>query len=191
MTSISQEKKSLRQNLRMRRRDFVSAMDPSRRQIHGIVIARIALEAAGHVESITCYLADANEVDVMPIIQVACARGMTIALPHIAYRNGPMRFLRWQPGAPLVSGPYSMPQPADDAEEIMPDAIFAPLIGFDRAGNRLGQGGGFYDGAFAAFPLARRIGLAWSVQEVDALPVDSWDERLHAVVTEHERIDFS
>jgi 5-formyltetrahydrofolate cyclo-ligase len=67
----------------------------------------------------------------------------------------------------------------------------SPLVGFDRSGNRLGQGGGFYDRAFAAFPSARRIGIAWSVQEVDMLPVDSWDEQLHSVITEHERIDFS
>ena len=77
-----------------------------------------------------------------------------------------------------------------DSDEIAPDAIMSPLIGFDREGNRLGQGGGFYDRAFARYASARRIGLAWSVQESDTLPVDSWDQRLHAVVTERERIDF-
>jgi 5-formyltetrahydrofolate cyclo-ligase len=127
----------------------------------------------------------------MPIIQLACARGIGTALPHIGERDGPMRFLRWKPGERLSTGPYGIPQPMPDAEEIEPEAVMSPLVGFDRSGNRLGQGGGFYDRAFAAFPSARRIGIAWSVQEVDMLPVDSWDEQLHSVITEHERIDFS
>ena len=54
---------------------------------------------------------------------------------------------------------------------------------------RLGQGAGFYDRAFARLPAALRIGLAWSVQEVDILPADPWDAPLHAVVTEKEWIE--
>jgi 5-formyltetrahydrofolate cyclo-ligase len=54
---------------------------------------------------------------------------------------------------------------------------------------RLGQGAGFYDRAFARLPAARRIGLAWSAQEADALPADPWDVPLHAVATEKEWIE--
>lgn len=186
-----QDKDNLRRHLRQRRREFVAATDICQRQLHGIVMARITLDAIDGGTNVACYLANSNEVDAMPIIQLAMARGIITALPHIAERGGTMHFLRWQPGERLVTGPYGIPQPAEDAAEIVPEAIISPLVGFDRGGNRLGQGGGFYDRAFAAFPGARRVGLAWSVQEVDALPVDSWDERLHAVVTERERIDFS
>ena len=58
----------------------------------------------------------------------------------------------------------------------------------DRRGNRLGQGAGQYDRAFAAHPAAWRIGVAWSVQQVDALAPDPWDVPLHAIVTESEWI---
>lgn len=190
-TPDPEDKESLRRELRRRRRAFLAGMDSCQRQVHGIVIARIALDAAAKAGTVACYLANTNEVDAMPIIQLAVARGLATALPHITERGGMMHFLRWQPGERLATGPYGIPQPVRGAEEITPDAIISPLVGFDRAGNRLGQGGGFYDRAFAAFPAARRIGLAWSVQEADALPVDSWDQRLHAVVTERERIDFS
>lgn len=190
-TLTPQDKDSLRSELRLRRRAFVASTDICQRQIHGIVIARIALGATDGARSIACYLASASEVDAMPAIQLALGRGLVTALPHIAERNGAMRFLRWQPGERLVTGPYGIPQPVQNADEIVPDVIISPLVGFDRAGNRLGQGGGFYDRAFEAFSSAHRIGLAWSVQEVDAVPVDSWDQRLHAVVTERERIDFS
>jgi 5-formyltetrahydrofolate cyclo-ligase len=188
---MPEDKDSLRRDLRLRRRAFVTDTETNQLGVFGIVISRIALEAAGPAKSIACYLANPYEVDAMPIIQLANARGIATALPHIAERDGPMRFLRWQPSDRLVTGPYAIPQPLQTADEIVPDAIMSPLVGFDRAGNRLGQGGGFYDRVFAALPLARRIGLAWSVQEVDALPVDSWDEPLHAVITERERIDFS
>jgi 5-formyltetrahydrofolate cyclo-ligase len=55
--------------------------------------------------------------------------------------------------------------------------------------NRLGQGGGYYDRAFARYPDALRIGLAWSVQEHDALPADPWDLPLHIILTEVELIE--
>jgi 5-formyltetrahydrofolate cyclo-ligase len=188
---MPQDKDAVRRDLRLRRRAFIRSAGLSQLRIHAIVIARIALGASEDPKNIACYIGNENEVDAMPIIQLACARGIVTALPHIAERDGPMRFLSWQPGQRLMTGPYGIPQPPADAEEIAPDAIMTPLVGFDRRGNRLGQGGGFYDRAFVAYPSARRIGLAWSVQESDMLPVDSWDQRLHAVVTERERIDFS
>jgi len=185
-----ENKDQARRELRARRRAFVNGTGIGRLRIHAIVISRITMEAAGNVRNIACYLANAFEVDAMPIVQLACASGLSTALPHISEPGGTMRFLSWRPGDRLVTGPYGIPQPAGSADEIIPDAIVSPLVGFDRQGNRLGQGGGFYDRAFMAYPSAKRIGLAWSVQEIATLPVDSWDQPLHAVVTERERIDF-
>ncbi|MDB5738517.1 MAG: 5-formyltetrahydrofolate cyclo-ligase, partial [Sphingomonas bacterium] len=54
------------------------------------------------------------------------------------------------------------------------------------AGNRLGQGGGYYDRWFEGHPDAMRVGIAWSVQELPAVPRDVWDMPLHAVATEKE-----
>jgi len=187
---MPEDKDGLRKDLRQRRREFVVGHDVCQLRVHAIVMARLALEAAGNASRIACYLANPFEVDVMPIIQLACARGIETALPFIAEPDQPMRFLLWKPDDRLVTGPFAIPQPVKDAPEIEPDAIIAPLLGFDRAGNRLGQGGGFYDRAFAQHPAARRIGMAWSAQEQASLPVDSWDQRLHAIVTERERIDF-
>jgi 5-formyltetrahydrofolate cyclo-ligase len=65
-----------------------------------------------------------------------------------------------------------------------PDVILTPLIGFDRRLNRLGQGAGHYDRAFARYENAWRVGVAWSVQEVPAIPADIWDVPLHAIITE-------
>lgn len=187
---MPEDKDGLRKDLRQRRREFVVGHDVCQLRVHAIVMARLALEAAGKASRIACYLANPFEVDAMPIIQFAYAQGIETALPFIVEPDQPMRFLLWKPGDRLKTGPFGIPQPITTAPEIVPNAIFAPLLGFDRTGNRLGQGGGFYDRAFAQYPDARRIGIAWSVQELDSLPVDSWDERLHAIITERERIDF-
>ena len=120
--------------------------------------------------------------------EAALEAGCTLALPHVVDRETPLRFLRWAGEPALVAGPFGLEQPHGDATEVAPDIILTPLVAFDRGGNRLGQGAGHYDRAFAAHPEAWRIGVAWSVQEVPALPADPWDVPLHAVATEKEWI---
>ena len=112
--------------------------------------------------------------------------GCALALPHVTSRAAPIRFLSWETEAELALGPFGLRQPAESATELRPDIILTPLVGFDRALNRLGQGAGHYDRAFAAFPEAWRVGIAWSVQQVPMLPLDPWDAPLHAIATEQE-----
>ncbi len=95
-----------------------------------------------------------------------------------------MRFLAWDSEADLIPGPFELHQPHHEAPALAPDVILAPLLAFDAWLNRLGQGAGYYDRVFAQFPAAHRIGVAWSMQQVDALPIEAWDVPLHAVVTE-------
>lgn len=125
-----------------------------------------------------------GEADPAPLVRAARDAGCRIALPHVTTRAAPIRFLAWDGVGPLVDGPFGLRQPADDAVEVRPDVILTPLLGFDAAGNRLGQGAGHYDRAFAAHPHAWRVGVAWLVQQVDSLPVDPWDMPLHAIATE-------
>ena len=96
------------------------------------------------------------------------------------------------PGDPAIGWSPVHPaccSPPRDAGAVIPDIILVPLIGFDRGLHRLGQGAGYYDRASATLPDARRIGLAWSVQEWPALPQDDWDVPLHAVATERDWIE--
>ncbi len=137
---------------------------------------------------VAAYIPVGSEADPEPLVAAARARGCTIALPHVTKRTAPMRFLAWDGVVPLASGAFGLSQPAADAPEVRPDIVLTPLLGFDRAGNRLGQGAGYYDRALAALPEAWRIGIAWSVQEVDALAPDPWDVPLHAIATESDWI---
>lgn len=114
--------------------------------------------------------------------------GKTTALPWLADRTSSLVFREWADPEPIETAPFGFRQPRASARECKPDVILTPLVGFDRALNRLGQGAGHYDRAFAALPDSLRIGLAWSVQECGALAPDPWDMPLDAVLTEKEWI---
>lgn len=125
-----------------------------------------------------------SEADPAQLAAAAAERGCRLALPHVVDRASPIRFLAWEPGTPLVEGPFNLRQPQADSPEVAPDVILTPLVGFDRRLNRLGQGAGHYDRAFARYEAAWRVGVAWSIQEVPAIPADIWDVPLNAVITE-------
>jgi 5-formyltetrahydrofolate cyclo-ligase len=60
-------------------------------------------------------------------------------------------------------------------------------VGFDEHGNRLGQGGGFYDHYLSHYPEKKSvtvIGVAYEMQKLDSVPTHSWDKPLDAVITE-------
>lgn len=134
--------------------------------------------------TIALYQAAGDEIDPAALAAMLAAAGRRLALPHIAGDRTTMRFLEWTAGDPLRPGAFGLRQPHDAAAPLAPDVILTPLLGFDRAGGRIGQGKGFYDRAFASLPGARRIGYAWSVQQIAQVPIDPWDVPLHAIATE-------
>ncbi|MGH6633562.1 MAG: 5-formyltetrahydrofolate cyclo-ligase [Sphingopyxis sp.] len=191
MTDLSadlvQQKQKLREKLRFRRKHFVANLDGMAQ-----LAALRALPAplsdlfADHAV-IGAYAAWGDEPDIMPMF-AGLAEAGALALPHHAGRILAMDFRHWRPGEALVKSPWGTRQPADAAPLATPDLIFCPLVGFDRRGGRIGQGGGHYDRYFAAHPDVLRIGIGWSVQEIDAAPRESTDIALDAILTEQEFI---
>ena len=123
-----------------------------------------------------------REIDIRPLLQALHARGHTIALPETPPRGQPLIFRQWAPGMAMVPERFGTQRPAGPI--IIPDLIFTPLLAFDRAGRRLGYGGGFYDRTLAALPHARAIGCGYACQELDEVPADAYDARLSAIATE-------
>ncbi len=134
--------------------------------------------------TVATYCPVGSEADPTQLAAAAAASGCMLALPFVIDRSTPIRFLAWRLGEPLVAGPFNLRQPLLTSPEVAPDVILTPLVGYDRRLNRLGQGAGHYDRAFARYEKAWRIGVAWSVQEVPAIPADIWDVPLHAIITE-------
>jgi 5-formyltetrahydrofolate cyclo-ligase len=133
---------------------------------------------------VASYIPIGSEADPGPLVRAAAAAGCALALPHVVDWATPLRFLRWAEEIALADGPFGLRQPVPHADEIAPAIILTPLVGFDRHGNRIGQGAGHYDRAFAAHPLAWRVGVALAVQEVPPLVPDPWDVPLHAIATD-------
>ncbi len=134
------------------------------------------------------YCASSTECDVMPSLLDAYSGPIGIALPFANTRDENIEFKLWRAGDPLEMSPLGFHQPCEAANPVQPDIILTPLLAFDRQLNRLGQGAGHYDRAFARLPTALRIGVGWSIQEYDALPLEPWDLPLHAIITEIEVI---
>lgn len=150
-------------------------------------LSAILVAAIGKACCVAGYWPMAGEADPLPAIAEAAAAGARTALPLVADRVSPMRFIAWKPGDPVVTGWAGLRRPTS-GEEVVPDLVLTPLLAFDRRLQRLGQGAGFYDRWFAEHPGVRRVGVAWSVQEVAEVAVDGWDIPLDAVATELELI---
>ena len=129
------------------------------------------------------------ELDCRPLLQGLDAAGWGCALPVIDDVSASLRFRRWRVGESLVAGRHGSQEPLAASPEVTPAAILVPMLAFDRAGHRLGQGGGYYDRTLerlrARGPVLA-VGLAFAGQEQAAVPVESHDQPLDWVVTETE-----
>jgi 5-formyltetrahydrofolate cyclo-ligase len=136
--------------------------------------------------TIGLYRSDAGEAPSGSYIRFFFERGHTIALPRVTTLDRPMEFrLHTDPyeESDLEAGVWGLRQPGADAPAVVPEVLFMPLVGFTALGDRLGQGGGYYDRYLAAHPQTIAIGMAWDVQELAELPIELHDMRLSAIVT--------
>ena len=183
------KKTRLRNELRKKR----AGIENVRRAALDAAINRHLLEYArtAQLSDIAAYIAFDGEPDLSPALQELDDNGVTLALPvvnEIAGRNT-LSFRQWTRSCELLPNRYGILEPAGTPEIplLRFDAVLMPLVGWDRAGNRLGMGASFYDRAFQPFaqnPRPMRMGVAYQAQECDGIPLDPWDIRLHAMLTE-------
>ena len=124
-----------------------------------------------------------DEMDPRPLMLALASRGHALALPVTPPRGQPLAFRAWAPGAALRPGPMGTSEPVA-GEELRPDLLLVPLLAFDRAGRRLGYGGGYYDRTLATLPGAKAIGIAYAGQEMPEVPAGPQDMRLPLIATE-------
>ena len=191
-TDIDDAKRALRAASDARRRVAAAADDGAA----GERLAALFLEAIAVPESapVSGFWPIGDEVDVMPLLRELAARGHPVALPVVAGRGRPLVFRRWVEGDAMAAGPFGISEPLEGAPAIAPAVLLVPLLAFDRAGYRLGYGGGYYDRSLAALrdkAETLAVGIAWAGQEVAAVPRDSHDQKLDWVVTEREALRVS
>jgi len=173
-------KSALRKKLSARRSQLSASY---RRSSSDEIIKRISQQLLDKgIKSLALYHPINNEVDILALADFCSEHSVTMALPVAA------GFAVWDVADELQLNQYGIKQPLPDKPLIIPQVIITPLLGFDRRGNRIGYGAGFYDKMLSAMPLAVKIGVAYSTQEESVVPRENHDIKLDAVVTELEII---
>jgi 5-formyltetrahydrofolate cyclo-ligase len=127
-----------------------------------------------------------GEFDPRPLTGWLIADGSTVALPAVVDKKGPLEYRSWKPGEPLVDGVWDIPVPAN-RDIVIPTAVLAPLVGFDRECYRLGYGGGYFDRTLAALsPRPLAIGVGFELSQIETIYPQPFDIPMDIVVTEGE-----
>lgn len=130
-----------------------------------------------------------TEIDIRPLLLALHELAHPVLLPETPKRGNPLIFRLWHPDVTMIAERFGTHRP--DGPVGRPEVLFVPLLAFDRAGRRLGYGGGFYDRTLPTLSGARAIGCAYAAQEIDEVPADAFDARLDAVATERGIIPCS
>ncbi|MFT9258302.1 MAG: 5-formyltetrahydrofolate cyclo-ligase [Acetobacter sp.] len=155
----------------------------------GVPYAPVIAPQPGRASAVVaCVWPLPHELDLRPLCHWLDLNGATVVLPETPPRGNPLVFRQWRPGCAMLAGRFGTQVP--DGPVMQPDMVLVPLLGFDRAGNRLGYGGGYYDRTLAAMPHVARIGYAPSTQEVESLPAGPHDQPLPCIVTDKETLCF-
>jgi 5-formyltetrahydrofolate cyclo-ligase len=124
------------------------------------------------------------EFDPRPLIDWVVAAGSAVALPVVIEKQGPLEYRAWRPGEKLVDGVWNIPIP-EKRQIVIPQAVLAPLVGFDRNRYRLGYGGGYFDRTLAALaPRPWAIGVGFELSRLETIYPQVFDIPMDLIVTE-------
>ena len=125
------------------------------------------------------------EVDTLDILKKLEKKKYLISLPRIS-KNNKMNFYQWSFKDPLSINLYGIPEPISK-KKVNPEILLVPLVAYDKELNRLGYGGGFYDRYISNTQKNKKIikiGLGFSFQKIDKLPINHYDKKLDYIITE-------
>lgn len=127
------------------------------------------------------------EIDCLKILKKFENEKINISLPVIK-KNNEMEFFKYSFKNPLNINKYGIPEPFKK-KMIFPNILFVPLVAFDDNLYRIGYGGGYYDRYIAKLEKKKNflsIGFAFSFQKIDKIPLNNFDKKLDAVITENK-----
>lgn len=186
-------KASLRKIIRQR----LAAMSPTVAQAKSMAICKRLLEQPEfeRAQTIMIYLPMPGEVDVAPIALRGWQMDKTIAAPRLAWDLRymlPVEIRSLESGLVVTRPGLREPEGGEPIPLGMLDMVLVPAMAYDRQGNRLGRGAGFYD-RFLASPQFRGVpvGLAFTEQLVDHVPVHDTDMPVQLLITDEDVMRFA
>lgn len=166
--------------------------ETARRHFAEVLAREGLLLAARHKAGIvSAFWPIRGEPDCRPLLEAAAEAGLGTALPIVVPGRHALDFRAWRPGELLETGRFGLSEPAAAAPLVVPDLVLVPCAAFDRAGHRIGYGRGHYDATLTALRAHRpvvAVAVAFSVQEVAAVPHEAHDVAVDLVLTEREII---
>ena len=136
--------------------------------------------------TVSGFAAIRDEIDPAPLMDWLHREGFRLALPVMVGRGKPLVMRAWVPGDDMAEVQWGIREPLASKPEVFPDVLLVPLLAFDPRGYRLGYGGGFYDRTLEKLRARKpviAVGLAYDELAVDAVPHESYDQRLDWVLT--------
>lgn len=198
LSPLARQKAALRADLKALRGRHGAARDAAQVRAAGQaaadLLAPLSLSALSRPRVAALFQPLPFEFDPAPIAALLRQRGALLAYPRVAASRPPtLCFHLLRDPARLVrsritAGVELLEPAADEPLAPAPDVFIVPGLGFDRAGNRLGFGRGFYDVALRALPAAWRVAACYPEALRPAIPHDEDDEPMDLIVTPTELI---
>ncbi|MZR30399.1 5-formyltetrahydrofolate cyclo-ligase [Sneathiella litorea] len=132
---------------------------------------------------ISMYWPMKGELDLRRWMKEKVAAGSRIALPVVTVKAQPMIFREWKPGIDMEPGIWQIPVPAN-TDEVTPDVVIAPLVGYDAECFRLGYGGGYFDRTLATLnPRPQVIGIGYENSHLSTIFPQPHDIPMDLIIT--------
>lgn len=149
-------------------------------------------------KNISGYIPFGNELDILPCLELLKDKGFNISLPVIRQKNSSLVFRGWDMNFEnLISSKFYkyIKEPSEKFPEVIPDIILVPAVGVDIYGNRVGQGGGFYDRTIRHYkkenPNLKTVCVVYDFQIVkQKIPVDEFDSKIDFLLSEEKFLRY-
>lgn len=180
---MNNEKQRIRKKLKKKRDDL--SREQVRKCSENICAHILESDLFARARHIYAYIPLRNEVDIRPVIRRAWELGKQVAVPKVF--KDEMSFFRMEDFHELKEGAFHVMEPGEDHPVCWEDAlVLVPGVAFDRQGNRMGFGKGYYDRYLARIPEAVTMGIAYEFQILEEIPVADHDRSMDWLATESE-----
>ncbi|MCD6521721.1 5-formyltetrahydrofolate cyclo-ligase [Candidatus Calescamantes bacterium] len=169
-------------------KEKLKEISPTERKEKSVKITEFLLSHPFYLERniVMVYLPLPEEVDTFPFIKRAITQGKKILVPWVKGEELiPVELCSLHK---LKEGRWGIPEPMEKVlfSKKKIQLVITPGLAFDRKGNRLGRGKGYFDRFFTSLPEGvKKIGLAFHVQVFEEIPADSQDIPVDEVITEY------
>ena len=185
--NIQQQRQQIRSQIRKTRANLTVFQQQLAEQ--SITQQALALIEQRQAQNIALYFSFDGEISTSSLINALWVQHKNLYLPVLhPFAKGHLLFLRYSPDTPMVKNQFGIWEPKLNVQNVLPlnelDILFTPLVAFDKQGNRLGMGGGFYDRTLQNWQQKSFIpvGLAHQCQQLEQLPIKHWDVPLFDIL---------